>query len=144
MGRKAGGATKHTKIRPKVTVTTKPNLNTSKHPKVYRPKHVSTKNVQHHGAAYGTHQSSQTRVLQQQHRNLTVKIAQSVGYPQHHQQQQKRHVPVVIKTHQAKQHQVQQGSGVVKHGGIKKIKKKVIKPQGAGERPINLYNPFGL
>lgn len=141
MGRKVGGATKHTKTRPNVQIKTRPSQNISKHPKVYRPKKVLTKTVQHHGAAYGVHRSPETRVRQQQYRNLTVKVARAVGYPQHHAQQ-KRHVPVVIKTHQAKQHQVGQGSGVVRHG-TKIIKKKYVRPQGAGQNPVNL-NPFGL
>lgn len=148
MGRKVGGTQKHVKQRPTVIVKTRPNLNTAKHPKVYRPKQVLTKKVQHHGAAYGVHRSPETRVRQQQHRNLTVKIAKTVGYPQSQGRtttptQQRQIVAHKYYKNQPKvQHQIQKGTGQI-HTGTKPIKRKVIKPRGAGERPIT-FNPFGL
>jgi len=139
MGRNVGGRTKHTKIRPKVHVNVQKNQNISKHPRVYRPKKVLTKNVQHHGASIGVHRSPETRVRQQQHRNVTVQVAKTLGYPQAKAMSPDLPRVQYVKKIQGKR-QLQQGSGVV-HTGTDKIKKKYVKPLGAGQRPIDL-NPF--
>ena len=145
------GRGKFTKVVKKNTVKVPTNTNISKHPKVYRPKQnytttVNKQGLSHtqgvHGAAYGVTQHQQARVIQQKQRTRTVNLAHKVRHVVGGGNVQRTHSPVTVKTSQAKQHTITKGTGVVRHG-TKIIKKKYVRPQGAGENPVYL-NPFGL
>ena len=151
MGRKVGGTQKHTKVVKKVVVKVPPKTNIAKHPKVYRPapNYTTTRNKQGlshttgvHGASYGVTQQQKARVIQQKQRTRTVNLAHKVRHVIGGGNVQRTHVPVTVKTDQAKQHVITKGSGVVRHG-TKIVKKRYVRPQGAGENPVYL-NPFGL
>ena len=146
------GRGKFTKVVRKVVVKVPPSKNISKHPKVYRPapNYTTTVNKQGlshttgaHGASYGVTQHAKTRILQQQQRTKTVNLAHKVRHVIGGGGNVRTHVPMVIKKHQAKQHQIKQGAGVVKHGTKIIHKKKYVRPIGAGQNPVYL-NPFGL
>ena len=135
---------------PTTSTKIQPHTNISKHPKVYRqtPNYTTTVNKQGlsntqgvHGAAYGVTQHAKNRHIQQQQRTNTVntvhKIRHVIGGGN-----VRTHVPVTVKSDQAKHHTITKGTGVVRHG-TKIIKKKYVRPQGAGENPVYL-NPFGL
>ena len=152
MGRKVGGTSKHTKVVRKVVVKVPPKTNIAKHPKVYRPapNYTTTRNKQGlshttgvHGSSYGVTQQQKARVIQQQQRTKTVNLAHKVRHVIGGGNVKRTHVPVTVKTTQAKQHQVVQGKGVVVQGNKKFIKKKIIRPKGAGQNPVYM-NPFGL
>lgn len=152
MGRTVGGTSKHTKVARKVVVKVPPKTNISRHPKVYRPAPNYTTSVNKqglsttqgiHGASYGVTQQQKARVLQQQQRTKTVNLAHKVRHVIGGGGVSRPHVPVTVKTTQAKQHQVVQGKGVVVQGNKKFIKKKIIRPKGAGQNPVYM-NPFGL
>ena len=153
MGRNVGGTTKHTKVRnPNVKVNVPVKTNTSKHPKVYRPKPnyktvTYSSGLKHttgvHGASYGVTQHQKARVIQQKQRTRTVNLAHKVRHVIGGGGVSRPHVPVTVKTTQAKQHQVVQGKGVVVQGNKKFIKKKLIRPKGAGQNPVYM-NPFDL
>ena len=147
------GRGKHTKVVKKnPNYKPPPKTNTSKHPKVYRPQpnYTTTVNKQGlshttgvHGASYGVTQHQQARVIQQKQRTRTVNLAHKVRHVIGGGNVKRTHVPVTVKTNQAKQHVVVQGGGVVHQGNKKFIKKKLIRPKGAGLNPVYL-NPFGL
>ena len=151
MGRQVGGTSKHTKVARKVVVKVPPKTNTSKHPKVYRPKQNYTTTVNKQGlrhttgtvgASYGVTQTAHARELQNRQRLRTINLAHKVRHVIGGGNVQRTHVPVTVKTGQAKQHVITKGTGVVRHG-TKIVKKRYVRPQGAGENPIYL-NPFGL
>ena len=152
MGRTAGSTSRHTKVTKKVVVNVPQNRNISKHPKVYRqtPNYTTSVNKQGlshttgvHGSSYGVTQQQKARVIQQQQRTKTVNLAHKVRHVIGGGNVKRTHVPVTVKTTQAKQHQVVQGKGVVVQGNKKFIKKKIIRPKGAGQNPVYM-NPFGL
>ena len=154
MGRKVGGSTKHTKVAKKVTAKYIPKkTNITKHGQahVYRPapNYTTTQNKQglKHttgtvGASYGVTQTAHARNLQNQQRLRTINLAHKVRHVIGGGNVQRTHVPVTVKTSQAKQHTITKGTGVVRHG-TKIIKKKYVRPIGAGQNPVYL-NPFGL
>ena len=157
MGRTVGSTSAHTKkrsVHPSVKVPVK--TNTSRHPRVYRPTPNYTTSVNKqglsntqgvHGASYGVTQHQQARVIQQQQRTRTVNLAHKVRHVIGGGGVSKPHVPVTVKTTQAKQHQVatanQGRTSIVYKGNKKFIKKKIIRPKGAGQHPVYM-NPFGL
>ena len=152
MGRKVGGTSKHTKVARKVVVKVPPKTNTSKHPKVYRPKQNYTTTVNKQGlrhttgtvgASYGVTQTAHARELQNQQRLRTINLAHKVRHVIGGGGVSRPHVPVTVKTTQAKQHQITQGRGQIVQGNKKFIKKKLIRPKGAGQNPVYM-NPFGL
>ena len=152
MGRTVGSTSAHTKVARKVVVRVPPKTNISKHPKVYRPtpNYTTTVNRQGlsqtqgvHGASYGVTQHQKARVVQQQQRTRSVNLAHKVRHVIGGGNVKRTHVPVTVKTTQAKQHQVVQGKGVVVAGTKRFVKKKLLKPRGVGENPVYM-NPFGL
>ena len=152
MGRTVGGTSKHTKVAKKVVVKVPQKTNISKHPKVYRPQPNYTTTVNKHGlshttgvvgASYGVTRTAPERVIQNKQRLRTINLAHKVRHVIGGGNVKRTHVPVTVKTNQAKQHVVVQGSGVVHQGNKKFIKKKLIRPKGAGLNPVYL-NPFGL
>ena len=152
MGRQVGGTSKHTKVAKKVVVKVPPKTNIAKHPKVYRPapNYTTTVNKQGlshtqgvHGSSYGVTQQAKNRHIQQQNRTNTVNAVHKIRHVIGGGNVQRTHVPVTVKTDQAKHHTITKGTGVVKTGTKIINKKKYVRPQGAGENPIYL-NPFGL
>lgn len=149
MGQGRGKFTKVVKKNSNYTAPAK--TNTSKHPKVYRPKQNYTTTVNKQGlshttgtvgASYGVTQTAHARNLQNQQRLRTINLAHKVRHVIGGGNVQRTHVPVTVKTDQAKQHTITKGTGVVRHG-TKIIKKKYVRPIGAGQNPVYL-NPFGL
>mgnify|MGYP001429204039 CR=1 FL=1 len=155
MGRKVGGSTKHTKVAKKVTAKYIPKkTNITKHGQahVYRPapNYTTTQNKQglKHttgtvGASYGVTQTAHARELQNRQRLRTINLAHKVRHVIGGGGVSRPHVPVTVKTTQAKQHQVTQGRGQIVQGNKKFIKKKLIRPKGAGQNPVYM-NPFDL
>ena len=146
LANKAGNAV------PSTTTKIQPHTNISRHPKVYRPKQnytttVNKQGLSHtqgvHGAAYGVTQHADNRHIQQQNRTNTVNIVHRIRHVIGGGNVQKAHVPVTVKTDQAKHHTITKGTGVVKTGTRIINKKKYVRPQGAGQNPVYL-NPFGL
>ena len=148
MGRNVGGTTKHTKVRnPNVKVNVPVKTNTSKHPKVYRPKPnyktvTYSSGLKHttgvHGASYGVTRTAPERVIQQKQRTATVNLAHKVRFVAGGQLHPnlKPNPNTIVRQDKNVTHSIKQGTGNVVQGNQKFIKKKTIHPQGAGTRDI--------